>query len=70
MTQKAVIMEWYKGVLCIGLQKEYILFDVETGEITPMFPLEKSTVPIIKLLSDDVLLAKDGEREMVVEFSP
>lgn len=54
-------MEWYKGVLCIGLQKEYILFDVETGEITPMFPLEKSTVPIIKLLSDDVLLAKDGE---------
>lgn len=57
--EKAVTLEWYNGVVCIGLKKQYVLMELETAEVTPLFPLEKSTVPIINLMSDDILIVKD-----------
>lgn len=61
LPEKALTMEWYKGTLTIGFKKEYVSMEVDTQESMPLFPLEKTTVPIVKLLSDDILLAKDGK---------
>ncbi len=60
MSDQPQCVEWFKGTLCIAFKKEYIFQDIETGTVTELFPLEAKSVPLIRLLTDDILLMKEG----------
>ena len=49
-----------KGMLCIGYKKSYVILDLETEVATELFPLENKSVPLIRMLSDDILVGNDG----------
>jgi len=58
LPEPAQMIEWCKGMLCIGYKKEFILMEVETEKTTPLFPLEKSS-PLCTLIGDEWLVGKD-----------
>lgn len=55
-------LEWYKDTLCIGFKREYILQNLDTNEVTQLFPLDPKQIPVVRLLDDDILIAKDGKK--------
>eukprot|EP01117_Protostelium_nocturnum_P012352 TRINITY_DN4553_c0_g1_i1.p1 TRINITY_DN4553_c0_g1~~TRINITY_DN4553_c0_g1_i1.p1 ORF type:complete len:496 (-),score=141.57 TRINITY_DN4553_c0_g1_i1:1164-2651(-) len=54
-----LILEWYNGTICVGYSDEYVLYDTETLEAIPMFKLEPTHKPMVRLIEQEFLLARD-----------
>ncbi|KAG6549551.1 hypothetical protein Mapa_008932 [Marchantia paleacea] len=53
-------MAWCAGSLCLGIRREYIIMNVNTGVTVDVFPSGRSASPMIVSLPDgDLLLGKD-----------
>eukprot|EP01135_Chromosphaera_perkinsii_P010752 Nk52_evm31s2209 gene=Nk52_evmTU31s2209 len=53
------IMWCNESTVCCGFRKEYNLINVDTGEITELFPTGRSDPIIAKITEEEILLGKD-----------